>query len=490
MRTSVTKVKYVDTRGGLMRRPTPGKKPALAVIAALVLTAVLPSTPASAVTVVGPGTYEETSTATQYTGTWTSLKSGGSSGDAIRYSGTAVSAALTFRGANITWYTWNSTSGGMVDVYLDGVRKARVNNYSPTQTTGVRGFTALGLDAAATHTIKIVSTGLADSRSSGEITHHDSFVVGSTTAVPAKSSTPIRAEDCPAATVRVSTSAGLTKALAAARPGTVIQLAAGTYTNGFELTASGTAAAPIWVCGPRTAVVQSGSPSSGIAMRLGTASHVRLTGFTVTNALQGVMVKYGQDVAITDLHVHDTGNEGIHLYATTTDSYVVGNLVERTGIVNRPYGEGIYIGTSGRRWAEVTGGAPDRSDRNTVALNTIVDPAAEGIEAKEGTSSGSILYNTVVGHSPTSIANAWIMVTGNGWTVTGNSGEDAVKHGYAAFVSSDGLWGLKNRFRANTGTGTPGVGVWIQSSASGSTVSCDNWVDDAAGGVTNVFCVP
>ncbi|MGC5169044.1 right-handed parallel beta-helix repeat-containing protein [Microbacterium sp. DT81.1] len=270
----------------------------------------------------------------------------------------------------------------------------------------------------------------------------------------------------------------------------MIRLEPGTYEGGFKLTASGTTSNPIWVCGPRSAVVQAGSTSSGVAMRVDTASHVRITGFTIGNALQGVMVKFGENVAVTDLHVHDTGNEGIHLYAFTTDSFVVGNLVERTGVVNPQYGEGIYIGTSGRRWDEVTRGEPDRSDRNTVAHNTVREAGAEGIEAKEGTSDGSILHNTVLGHSRVSDADAWVMVTGNDWYISGNSGENAVKHGYASFVSSDGSWGHRNIFRANSGRGTPGTGIWLQNPSSGSKVSCDNWVNDAADGVTNVFCAP
>ena len=472
-----------------MRRPFPFRASALGVLTLIILGGVAQPPAASAAPLVGPGTYEETSEAIQYTGAWTSLESGGSSGGAIRYADGSGSATLTFRGSNITWYTWNSTSGGMVDVYLDGVWRERVDDYSVTGTTKIRGFTAEGLDDDI-HTIRIVATGAANVRSLGNIAHLDSFVVGKKTQPPAIRSLPIRADDCPAATERVRTSDELTEALASALPGTVIVLAPGTYRHGFTLTASGTSTNPIWVCGPRTAIVEGDSELSGAALRLGTATHARVTGFTVTNALQGVMVKYGDDVAITDLHVHGIGNEGIHLYGNTVDSFVVGNLVERTGIVNRRYGEGIYIGTSGRRWDDVTGGSADRSDRNTVALNTVKAAGAEPIEAKEGTSDGSILYNTVVGHSGDSKANGWIMVTGNDWYISGNTGVDAVNHGYASFVSRDGEWGHRNEFRDNTGNGIPGTGIWIQDPDSGSDVSCDNWVDDAADGVTNVFCVP
>lgn len=456
--------------------------------AALLVIADTGQPPAAASSVAGAGTYEETSPAIQYSGAWSSLGSGGSSGGAIRYATGAASASLTFRGSSITWYTWTSPSAGMVDVYLDGVFQQRVDNYSASTATRVRGFTAQNL-GGGTHTIRIVSAGAANPRSSGRITHLDSFVVGQQrTPYSSIVQPPIRARDCPAATVRVSTSAELTKALADARPGTVIQLAPGTYTRGFQLTASGTSSRPIWICGPRSAVVQGVSPSSGTALRLDNASHVRVTGFTVTRALQGVMVKFGRDVTITDLHVRDTGYEAIHLYAFTTDSIVAANLVERSGAVDAAYGEGIYIGTSQRRWDAVTGGRPDRSDRNAVVMNTIRHAGAEAIEVKEGTSSGWIVGNTIVGRNSGSRADAWILVTGNDWLIRGNSGQNAGTHGYASHVW--GEWGRRNSYEANTGHGTEGFGVWLQSVASGSSVGCDNWVTGTASGVTNTFCAP
>lgn len=441
----------------------------------------------SAVAGNAAGTYEETSPELAFTGTWTSLSSSGSSGGGIRYSAGTASVSLTFTGPSITWYTWKSASAGKIQVYLDGVLKATVDNYSASTTTMVRGFTAQNL-SSGTHTIMIKSSGTANAASSGKLTHFDSFVVGEPSVAPA-AAPPVLGSDCPAATVTVSTSAQLTAALADAGPGTVIKLAPGTYTRGFSLTASGTADDPIWVCGPRTAVVQGVSTSSGTAFRVDSASHVRLAGFTVNNALQGVMVKFGSDVSVSDLNVKDTGYEAIHLYAFTSDSYVIGNLIERPGAVDVSYGEGIYIGTSQRRWADVTGGAADRSDRNVIAGNTIVLAGAEPIEAKEGTSGGIIRDNVLTSHRAASRALAWVLVTGNDWTVVRNTGSDAVQHGYASMVWSG--WGKRNEFRGNTGAvDAAAYGVWIQQASSGSIAACDNWVTGAGSGQTNVFCAP
>jgi len=447
-----------------------------------------PSATPPPVSANGPGVYEESSAAIVYTGSWTALTSSGSSGGAVRYSaGATSSASLTFTGDDITWYTWQSASAGKVQVWLDGALKTTVDNYAASTKTMIRAYTAQDL-GPGTHTIMIKASGTANPSSSGKITHFDAFVVGEpqTTSLSAP---PVFASDCPAPTTTVSTSAQLTAALAAAGPGTVIQLAPGTYTRGFQLAASGTEDDPIWLCGPRTAVIQGVSTTSGTALRIDNAAHIRLAGFTVTNALQGVMVKYSTDVSVSDLNVKDTGYEAIHLYAFTTDSFVIGNLIERPGAADVSYGEGVYIGTSQRRWVDVTGGAPDASDRNVVAGNTIVDAGAEPIEAKEGTSGGLIRENSLQGHRPDSRALAWVLVTGNDWSVIANVGDDTVQHGYAGMVW--GEWGLRNEFRENTGdAGANGYGVWIQQSSSKSVAACDNWVTGAALGQTNVFCSP
>jgi hypothetical protein len=446
--------------------------------------------PAASAATAPAGTHEESSTDIDYSGNWTRLGSSGSSGGAIRYASVSTaSATMTFTGSSVTWYTWNSASAGIVNVYIDGEFVAAVDNYASSTKTGVIGYRA-NLEQG-THTITIKSSGNKNPASSGRMTHLDSFVVGGERPVVPIDAVPVsaRADGCPAASTTVSTSVQLVEALAAAGPGTVIRLAPGAYTGNFELSASGTASEPVWLCGGRDAVLQTRSITDGTALRVNNAEHVRISGFSVTRALQGVMVKRSNNVVVSDLHVKDVGYEAIHLYAFTTDSAVLYNTIERTGIVDVAYGEGVYIGTSQRRWNEVTGGVPDQSDRIRVVGNTIIQAGAEPIEAKEGTSSGTIAYNTIHGAQPGSRAIAWVLVTGNSWTISENTGSAAVEHGYASMAWSD--WGYNNRFSNNTGTADgPGYGVWVHDKKRGVTVSCDNFIDQTGSGFTNVFCTP
>ncbi len=463
------------------------RTPLLALAAAALLALVAAPLPAVAASAAGPGTYEENSSAISYSGAWTSLSSSGSSGGGIRYATAATaSASLTFTGAWITWHTWKSPNAGIVRVLLDGVEVARVDNYARSSTTGVVGYSAPV--TPGTHTITVVGSGAKNSASGGRMTHLDSFVV-TDAAPPAVATGAPRAADCPAATTTVSTSAQLTAALRTAGPGTVIRLADGSYTGSFLLSAAGTPDAPIWLCGSPWAVLTTGAATSGTALRVEQSENVVLTGFTVARSLQGVMVKASRALAITDLTVKDIGYEGIHLYAFTTDSVVAHNLIARTGSIDVAYGEGVYIGTSQRRWSEVTQGRPDASDRNRIVANTIKQAGAESIEAKEGTSDGVIADNVFEGYQPGSRSIGWVLVTGNDWSITGNSGTSAVEHAYSSMAWGD--WGWRNSFRGNTGIAdATGYGVWVHDRSRGVSVSCDNAVEAAASGGTNVYCGP
>jgi nitrous oxidase accessory protein NosD len=465
-------------------------RPIQAVVAALAVVALIPLTAAPAAAATAPaGVVQESSPDISYSGSWKTLNSSGSYGGAIQYASVSTaSASLTFTGSSITWYTWNSANAGIVNVYIDGEFVAAVDNYAPSTKTGVIGFRQT-LEPG-THTIMLRGSGNKNAESGGRMTHLDAFVVGGERPV-VKNAVPTaaRAEGCPAATVTVSNSQQLVGALRDAGPGSVIRLAPGAYTGNFELTASGTADSPVWLCGGRDAVLRTRSITDGTALRVNNAEHVRISGFSVTQALQGVMVKRSNNIVISDLHIKDVGYEAVHLYAFTTDSAVLNNTIERTGSVDVAYGEGVYIGTSQRRWGEVTNGLPDQSDDNVVIGNRIVSAGAEAIEAKEGTSRGTIAYNTIVGHQPGSRAIAWILSTGNNWTVAENTGSGAVENGYASMAWSD--WGYGNQFSDNTGDAdASGYGVWVHDKNRNVVVSCDNVVRSTGSGFTNVFCSP
>lgn len=295
--------------------------------------------------------------------------------------------------------------------------------------------------------------------------------------------------NCPTATRTVSTIGSLQNALRDAQAGDVIVLKPGTYTGSLSTSVVGTEAQPVWICGPRTAVIDFKDPTRGMGFALNGASWVTVTGMTVQNVQKGVVVASGSHVTVSDVHFADIGDEAVHLRAFTVDSTVVGNVIERTGLFEPQFGEGVYIGSDPGAWCTYSGCAPDRSDRNSVLDNTITGTTAEPVDAKAGTSDGTVSGNTVDGSTlTTQQADGLIVVKGTGWLVSGNTGTNAPANGFTATYSKAEGWGGGNVYVANQVAvgNTTGYGVWVQRGI-GNLVGCDN---TSPGGIrtTNVVC--
>jgi hypothetical protein len=289
--------------------------------------------------------------------------------------------------------------------------------------------------------------------------------------------------------VSVSTSAQLKTALAAARPGQVITLASGTYTGPFESAASGTAAAPITLTGPRTAVLTTGKIDSGYALHL-TGSHWRVTEIAVTTAAKGIVLDGSRFTTISHVDVGDVGAEAIHFRTGSSDSVIENSTLHDTGVTSPQYGEGVYIGSAVSNWSSIMGSAttPDRSDRVVVRDNVIRNTAAEGVDVKEGTTGGSITGNSFTnsGVSGQNSADSWIDVKGNDYVVSGNQGRGTLLDAMQVHAVVAG-WGARNRFSGNTVLGAvPGFEVWVQGAAVGNTVACDS--SAASQGLSNIPC--
>jgi hypothetical protein len=286
---------------------------------------------------------------------------------------------------------------------------------------------------------------------------------------------PIPGFGCPPATVTVSTADQLSAALAQAGPGTVIQLANGSYEGNFVAARSGTPLAPVYLCGGPDAVLQSDGIKNGYVLHLDGVSDWRLSGFTVQNGQKGVVVDAGTRNALQNLTVQDIGDEGVHLRSNSTGNVVRGLIVRNTGLHKARYGEGIYVGTAKSNWDSVSGGRPDRSDGNFILGNTISQTTAENVDLKEGTTGGVLAGNRFDGSGLTA-ADSWVDVKGNGWLIAGNVGRSTPKDGFQTHVVLDG-WGDANLFTANRADldGGTGVGFYLHRQLS-NLVACSNAV--------------
>ncbi|HEX3490404.1 MAG TPA: beta-galactosidase, partial [Streptosporangiaceae bacterium] len=119
-------------------------------------------------------TYDDVSSALQYSGNWTHAgpSSGYTTGD---YDSTeswsqsaGASMTVTFTGTAVQWIGPKNDNGGIADVYIDGTQVATVDTYSPAGKLFQQVlFSDTGLSAGS-HTLEIVDTGTQNPASSAD----------------------------------------------------------------------------------------------------------------------------------------------------------------------------------------------------------------------------------------------------------------------------------------------------------------------------------
>jgi Right handed beta helix region len=318
--------------------------------------------------------------------------------------------------------------------------------------------------------------------------------------------------------VAVADAVSLQKALNEAGPGTRITLKDGNY-NGkdvrdptgkepgrFYARVSGSQSAPIVLRGSRNAILDGGGTGGGYGFHLTGANYWRLEGFTVQSASKGIVLDNSSFNVIDGVQVSDIGDEGIHFRAFSSDNLLTNSLIENTGVDSPNYGEGVYIGSAQSNWGTYTGGQPDKSDRNQILNNRIIDTAAENLDIKEGSSSGIVRGNYFGGNKVASknSADSWVDVKGNAYLIDGNHGVTSPRpntaecgdpkgdpastknpfcDGFQVHVILSG-WGQNNTFSNNIlEVNAPGTGIWLQNTAvQNNTIKCSNQVTGAQAG--------
>jgi len=347
------------------------------------------------------------------------------------------------------------------------------------------------------------------------------FTVGASSPTTSASSPPTSASSTHPIVdqVVVSDARSLQKALLDARPGMTITLKDGSYSGKdvkdpsgqepgrFVIAASGTAAAPIVLQGSRRAVLDGGGPGGGYALHLLHANYWTLNGFTVQSASKGIVLDGSNHNVIDGVRVTQIGDEGVHFRAFSSDNLLTNSVVDNTGVDSPNYGEGVYIGSAVSNWSTYTGGLPDRSDRNRIINNTIVDTAAENIDIKEGSTGGIVQGNFLGGDkiAGKNSADSWIDVKGNGYLIDSNHGVTSPRpnttecgdpkgdpnstrnpfcEGIQVHVILAG-WGQHNTFSNNRlEVNAPGAGIWLQNTAIplNNVIKCNNLVTGAGAG--------
>ena len=108
--------------------------------------------------------------------TWGTVGRGGASGGSLGSSDLArSSAAVTFLGTGIDWFTYRGTDQGRAEVYVDGLLVRTIDNYAPGPTFDVaRSITGL---PEGVHTLRIVVLATARPAATGALVSIDRFSI-------------------------------------------------------------------------------------------------------------------------------------------------------------------------------------------------------------------------------------------------------------------------------------------------------------------------
>lgn len=359
---------------------------------------------------------------------------------------------------------WNAVSGFSGESLKYTVRRTSDGTSTDIATTSATTFQDVGLDESTRYSYSVVA------KSAWGFTSQPSSEVIRTTG----SLDPETGEEhCARPTVVVANGTQLRTALAAAGPGSVIELADGVFRgtgrsatefNGFSLTGiKGTSSQPVVICGSDNAVVELSDNSTGYsgaatAFAVTGSSWVRFENVRIANVFSGFEIVGSSNIVISGATVTNTGQAGVYLHKNSSDNTVIGSTISGTGRKDARFGEGIYVGSSLDNDTCQPNCPTDRSDRNVLAFNTITGAASEPIETKEQTT-GGLIYRNQLGatEGTSSITLATLQIKGSHYLVYGNEVSTSLNQGIRVLSASytDGMtWGTKNVLARNTITFT------------------------------------
>jgi hypothetical protein len=232
-------------------------------------------------------------------------------------------------------------------------------------------------------------------------------------------------------TVNVSSYTQLVNAMNAALPGDSIHLAPGTYQGSIQLPCGkgGTAAHPIVVVGPRTAIIRGpGRASSGYALRI-RGPYWYFKGITVRAAQFTVAAEQCSgsprptNLVFDSLAVDSAGQNG-YVIRDADGTYLQKGTLKHVGLSQFRWLEGVYVGHSSdagqmsdsvrvlgmtfgpgivQEHIDVKGLSADRSTGGLVQGNTfdatgtlfVSDPASNGVVSDQGGSGWRYIANTI-----------------------------------------------------------------------------------------------
>jgi hypothetical protein len=275
--------------------------------------------------------------------------------------------------------------------------------------------------------------------------------------------------------------ATIRSALDRARPGAVIRLAPGDYRGAIRTVRSGTAGAPISICGPKDAVVR-GTAYDQRVVEIN-HDHLVLQGFSIDgffgsdpadkNAYAGKLIyaigtRPGDGpsgLRMSGMTFANAGGECVRLRYFARGNEIAGSTFRTCGLYDFRFGEGgkngegVYIGTAPEQ--QGANGAPDaardRSDRNWIHGNDFVTRGNECVDIKENARKNLVEDNRCTGqrdkesggfdsrgNSNTFRFNTSFGNKGAGIRLGGDGRRDGIKNrAYGNVIRDNGQYGIQ-----------------------------------------------
>lgn len=249
-------------------------------------------------------------------------------------------------------------------------------------------------------------------------------------------------------------------ALSKAKPGTVIKLMSGTYSEEIETMVDGTKDKPIVIEPATGATVVFDFAWIGNAPRLVNSNYI-FRNIEVRRFNQGIRIEEAENVVVEGVNLHHGKHECLRIRHFARNNVIRNNTVHFCGAssdearIEGGNGEGIYIGTAPEQ-RDRNDGKPDTSTGNIIKGNKVYD-VTEGIDVKEDSSKTQVIENRIWNASD--VDSGGINVRADDITVSGNLSENNKGSGYR-FGGDSGIlspvygdnhhYGINNILRGNT----------------------------------------
>ena len=252
---------------------------------------------------------------------------------------------------------------------------------------------------------------------------------------------------------KVANNLSLDWAMLHARPGDLILLAPGKYYSVNQKKyrhiwfdhVRGTRANPITLCGPRDAILHSGSPKGDPVLRIIASAFITVAGITIQDGIKGVVIeKASHSIILENIIVRNIGMEGVHFMDRVYFNQIRKSVILFTGRLDPGKGEGVYIGSDDKFGV-------DRCYRNHV-INNRIGPGvtAEMIDLKQNSVGSVVSGNILDGRDlcGCNFATSLINVKGNENEILNNIGKNAKEHMFKVSTTQRGQ-GKYNLFQGN-----------------------------------------